>query len=144
MVQPPYSRTVVTDVGKQFLRLLDVHFPRHDPLHKIFNRNNVKVNYGCMPNIQAGISSNNKKILEEKEPLSSGECNCRENPEECPLPEKYTMPNILYEATISLNIEGYENKVYKGVSKPPSRRDTATTKKHSTTANTNRIRPAGE
>ena len=34
---PPYSRSVETDVGKQFLRLLDVHFPRHDPLHKIFN-----------------------------------------------------------------------------------------------------------
>ena len=115
---PPYSRTVETDVGKQFLRLLDVHFPRHDPLHKIFNRNNVKVNYGCMPNIQASISSHNKKILEEKEPLSSGECNCQ-NPNECPLPNQCTMPNILYEAKISSNLVGYEEKVYKGVSKPP-------------------------
>ena len=114
---PPFSRSVVTDVGKQFLRLLDVHFPRHDPLHKIFNRWNVKVSYGCMPNIQAGINSHNKKILEEKEPLASGECNCRD-PNECPLPEKCTTPNILYEATISSNLAGYVDKAYKGISKP--------------------------
>ena len=114
---PPFSRSVVTDVGKQFLRLLDVHFPRHDPLHKIFNRWNVKVSYGCMPNIQAGINSHNKKILEEKEPLATGECNCRD-PNECPLPEKCTTPNILYEATISSNLAGYVDKAYKGISKP--------------------------
>jgi hypothetical protein len=115
---PPYSRSVETDVGKQFLRLLDVHFPRHDPLHKIFNRNNVKVSYGCMPNMKAYIGSHNKKILECKEPLSSGECNCR-NPDECPLPNQCTMPNILYEATIDSDLAGYEEKAYKGISKPP-------------------------
>ena len=115
---PPYSRSVETDVGKQFLRLLDVHFPRHDPLHKIFNRNNVKVSYGCMPNMKAYIGSHNKKILECQEPLSSGECNCR-NPDECPLPNQCTMPNILYEATIDSDLAGYEEKAYKGISKPP-------------------------
>ena len=63
---PPFSRSVVTNVGKQFLRLLDIHFPRHNPLHKIFNRSNVKVSYGCMPNIQAGINSHNKKSYKKK------------------------------------------------------------------------------
>ncbi len=48
---PPYSRSVETNIGKEFLHLLDIHFPRHDPLHKIFNRNTVKVSYGCMPNM---------------------------------------------------------------------------------------------
>ena len=115
---PPFSRTVITDVGKQFLRLLDLHFPRHDPLNKIFNRNTVKVNYGCMPSIQSCISSHNKNILEEREPLGVGECNCQ-NPMECPLPNQCTIPNILYEATIKSNLAGYGEKVYKGVSKPP-------------------------
>ena len=29
------------------------------------------------------------------------------------------MPNILYEATINSNLAGYEEKAYKGISKPP-------------------------
>ena len=115
---PPYSRTVATDVGKQFLHLLDVHFPRHDPLHKIFNRNNVKVSYGCMPNIRACIGSHNKRILNDTEPMSRGDCNCR-NPAECPIPSKCTMPNVLYEAHINSDLAGYVEKAYKGISKPP-------------------------
>ena len=71
-----------------------------------------------MPSIQACFSSHNKNILEEKEPLDVGECNCQ-NPTECPLPNQCTIPNILYEATIRSNLAGYEEKVYKGVSKPP-------------------------
>ena len=35
---PPYSKSVETNIGKEFLRLLDTHFPEHDPLHKIFTR----------------------------------------------------------------------------------------------------------
>ena len=115
---PPFCRSVVTDVGKQFLRLLDLHFPRHDPLHKIFNRNSVKVNYGCLPNMKAKISSHNKKILDEKDPLPSGNCNCR-RANECPLPDKCTIPNVLYEATVTSEIAGYTSRVYKGVSQPP-------------------------
>ena len=99
--------------------MLDLHFPRHDPLHKIFNRNNVKISYGCMPNIQASINSHNNKILEEKVPLAHGECNCRTNHAECPLPGECTTPNILYEAKIVSNLPNYEGKVYKGISDPP-------------------------
>ena len=42
---PPYSKNVVTKVGHYLLKLLDKHFPRHHKLHKIFNRNTVKVSY---------------------------------------------------------------------------------------------------
>ena len=47
---PPYSKNVVTKVGHYFLKLLDKHFLRHHKLHKIFNRNTVKVNYSCTKN----------------------------------------------------------------------------------------------
>ena len=115
---PPFSKSVVTNVGKEFLRLIDIHFPAHDPLHKIFNRNTVKVSYGCAPNIKAMISSHNKNILEEKENLDSGHCNCR-NPDECPLPGECTKPNLLYQGTLSSNLNGYIDKEYKGISEPP-------------------------
>ena len=49
-LNPPFSHTVKTKVGKSFFRLLDKHFPRSHSLYKIFNRNNVKVSYSCMNN----------------------------------------------------------------------------------------------
>ena len=44
---PPYSKNLVTKVGHYFLKLLDKHFPRHHKLHKIYNKNTVKVSYSC-------------------------------------------------------------------------------------------------
>ena len=115
---PPFSKSVETNVGEQFLRLLDIHFPEHDPLNKIFNRQKVKVSYGCMSNVRASINAHNKKILEEKDVLSVGDCNCR-NPDECPMPGECTTPNLLYEATITSNLSRYGSRVYKGISEPP-------------------------
>ena len=40
---PSYSLNVSTNVGKEFLKLVDKHFPKGSPLHKILNRNTVKV-----------------------------------------------------------------------------------------------------
>ena len=40
---PPFSKHVYTNVGRTFLNLIDKHFPKQHILHKIFNRNNVKV-----------------------------------------------------------------------------------------------------
>ena len=34
---PPYSRGVASNVGKQFLDIVDQSFPKSHPLHKIFN-----------------------------------------------------------------------------------------------------------
>ena len=34
---PPFSKSVVTKIGKTFLRLIDKHFPPHHKLHKLFN-----------------------------------------------------------------------------------------------------------
>ena len=33
----PFSKSVVTKLGKTFLRLIDKHFPPHHKLHKLFN-----------------------------------------------------------------------------------------------------------
>ena len=44
---PPYSQSVVTNVGKHFLNLVDKHFPTHHKHRKLFNRNTVKISYSC-------------------------------------------------------------------------------------------------
>ena len=38
---PPYCRTVITNVAKRLLQLTDLHFPPSNKFYKIFNRNNV-------------------------------------------------------------------------------------------------------
>ena len=81
--KPPFSQTVSTNVGKRFLNLLDKHFPPNNQLHKIFNRNTVKVSYSCTPNVGSIIKSHNKKLT-NTESKQMKDCNCRKK-EECPL-----------------------------------------------------------
>ena len=42
---PTFNKQTKTSIGKIFLQLIDKHFPPNNPLHEIFNRNNVKVSY---------------------------------------------------------------------------------------------------
>ena len=49
---PLYSKNVSTKVGNQFLKLIKKHFPRHHKFYKMFNKNNVKTSYSCMPNMK--------------------------------------------------------------------------------------------
>ena len=58
---PPYSKSVKTNVAGRFLNLIDKHFPKGNKLHKLFNKNNVKVSYSCMNNMNAIIKSHNQK-----------------------------------------------------------------------------------
>ena len=91
---PPYNKSIVTNVTKIFLKLLDKHFLKNIKLHKIFNRNSVKVSYSCTENnISQIISNHNKNTLQ---PIKNQElpCNFRQK-ENCPMQDKYRMKNIL-------------------------------------------------
>ena len=39
------------ELGKELFRLLKKNFPLTNKLHKIFNKNTVRLNYSCMPNV---------------------------------------------------------------------------------------------
>ena len=74
-LNPPYSKNVKTNVGKVFLKLLKKNFSASHILHKIFNKNTVKISYSCMKNINSIISSHNKNILN---PITASfGCNCQ-------------------------------------------------------------------
>ena len=49
---PPYNAAAKTNLGKQFLQLIDRHFPKGHKLHKIINRNTVKISYSCTKKYQ--------------------------------------------------------------------------------------------
>ena len=61
-INPPFSRNVTTNVAQRFLNLLDIRFPKSNKLHKIFNRNTVKVSYCCTENLWSIIKTHNKKV----------------------------------------------------------------------------------
>ena len=63
---PPFSLNVQSNVGKIFLKLVKRHFPKENSLHKIFNKNTLKVSYSCMGNIASVLSTHNKNILYPK------------------------------------------------------------------------------
>ena len=74
---------VKNDSGKNFLQLIEKHFPRSSKLYKIFNRNTVNVTYSCTPNFQQIIKRYNKKLTSRKEQKTAG-YNCRRK-QECPM-----------------------------------------------------------
>ena len=59
---PPFNKAVSTNIAKIFLRLINRHFPKSHRLHKIFNRNTVKVSYSCMQNMSKIYKGHNSKI----------------------------------------------------------------------------------
>ena len=73
---PPYSKSLKTNIGKYFFRLLNTHFPPGHKPPKIFHKNTLKLSYSCMPNLKAKIDGHNKKILENTLPPKTKLCNC--------------------------------------------------------------------
>ena len=95
---PPYSKTIKTNVGGQFLKLLSKHFPKSHILNKVFNRKTVKVSYRNAPNMKKIISTHNQKILRNSEKPAPEGCNCTKGP--CPFGGKCQMNNLVYQATV--------------------------------------------
>ena len=62
---PPYSANVKTNIGKVFFKLLNKNFPKNNQLHKVFNKNTVKLSYSCMKIMSSIISAHNKKVLRD-------------------------------------------------------------------------------
>ena len=110
---PPYSSSVKTNVGAKFLKLIDKHFPKSNPINKVVNRKNTKVSYRTTSNIQKIISSHNQKVIRSSEnSVDKPLCNCRSKPN-CPLEGKCLVDNLVYQAEVVTN---EETQTYIGLS----------------------------
>ena len=104
---PPYNRNVKSNIGRQFLCLIDQSFPVGHKLRKIFNWNTLKLSYSCMPNVTQIIPGHNKTILRKAaqtpQDQATKTCNCRKK-DECPLKGTCLSEGVIYQATVtSLN-----------------------------------------
>ena len=104
---PSFSKNVKTNVAREFLKLIDKHFPHNNKLHKIFNRHTVRVSYSCSENMKCFINRHNKTILKKhdkqnttKHTNDSRLGNCR-NHNQCPMQGNYLQANVVYKAEIT-------------------------------------------
>ena len=85
MFNPLWSSNVKSNIGAQFLRIISECFPRGHVLHKVFNRNNVKVSYRTMDNVRKIVSRHSNKIMNNQNPPQPPPpCRCRVLSPLCP------------------------------------------------------------
>ena len=97
---PPFSKNVATNIGREFFKLLQLHFPKQHPFHCFFNKNTVKLSYSCTTNMDNIVKAHNAKILSKDDnPGDVKDCNCRERTA-CPVAKKCLTTNVVYKATV--------------------------------------------
>ena len=74
---PPFCKSVKTNIGRQFLQLLDRCFPPGHPLHKVLNRHTCQLSYRTMPNLGKIVAGHNSKVASPTTNLGEKNCNCR-------------------------------------------------------------------
>ncbi len=115
-----YSKNVKTNIAREFLQLIDKHFPPNNKLHKLFNRHTIRVSYSCSENMKTFINRHNKTILkkhnQQTKPTSTNDsrlCNCR-NQKQCPIQGHCLQANVVYKAEVTTT-DNNETKTYIGV-----------------------------
>lgn len=102
---PPFSRSVKTNIGRKFLALVSKHFPQSSALHQIFNRGTLKVSYSCLPSMASVIRSSNRRLRRDPPPEKG--CNCRRK-EQCPLEGNCQAECVVYRAAVTDQQTGEE------------------------------------
>ena len=129
---PPFCKSVTTNVCKTFMELVKKHFANGHKYEKIFNKNKLRVSYCCMPNIRSRIIAHNNKTMSELENVGTKKgCNCRKK-NECPVANRCQEENVVYRANIKSD---HEEKLYVGLA---GNTFTMATNQVSTTKNTER------
>ena len=108
---PPFSHSVSTNIGKKFFNIIKEVFPKNHILSKIFNRNSIKLSYSCMNNVKSIIDNHNRALLNKKDNNpTTRECNCRDR-NTCPMNGKCLKKSIVYQATITSDLENTETYI---------------------------------
>ena len=102
---PPFDLKVETNLGREFLRIINDSFPQGHVLKPIFNRNTLKLSYSCMPSVKNNIDAHNTSQLKKGNPTPDEKiCNCRDKTK-CPLPlnGECREKGVIYQATVTKN-----------------------------------------
>ena len=117
MFQPPFQYEC--NIGKNFFSLLNECFPKTSKLHKIINKNTIKLSNSCMANVKQKRDKHNRKIMSygrEREEVTRT-CNCRVKPL-CPLKGKCLQEGVVYKAIVT-QTETMKQDIYIGMTGNP-------------------------
>ena len=67
-----YSMNAQTNIGREFLNLVNKHSPNNHRYSKIFNKNNIKVSYSYSDNLQTTIKKTQQKNPPNKQDILHG------------------------------------------------------------------------
>ena len=110
---PPFNSNVTTNITKVFNNLMRKHFKKDTLLGKLFNRNNCKLSYSTMPNLNQIISGHNKNLIKKTKPVEKTKpCNCRGGVVNCPFIGECQLSDVVYEATVEAT--NIDSKFYLG------------------------------
>ena len=101
-----YTANVKSNVGNVFVTLFSKHFPRHHKYYKPINRNNIKLSYRCIPNINNVIQKYNYKITKNPAPSTTETCNCRRKTD-CSMDDYRLFECLIYKAFITATTNNY-------------------------------------
>ena len=111
--------------------MLDRYFLKSHKLHKIFNRNNIKISYNSLPNFASIINWHNKKIINNNiQKTSAPTCNSRSKTS-CPVNGDCLQSSLVYicKADIPNIIENHTH--YIGLTENTFKDQFSSTKTHS-------------
>ena len=116
---PPFSVNVASNIGKNFFSLLNECFPKTSKLHKIINKNTIKLSYSCMANMKQKIDKHIRKIMSNGRERNevTRTCNCRDKPL-CPLKGKCLQEGVVYKAIVT-QTETIKQDIYIGTTENP-------------------------
>ena len=98
-----------TNLARKFFKLVKKNFSKHR-YHKIFNKNNIKVSYSCMDNMEKLVKKHNNNLL-RKNDTNKQNCNCCAN-NTCPLDGKCLSSNIVYSAEVLIGNNQHGDKYF--------------------------------
>ena len=95
-----------TNIGSFFYRSIKKHFQPKYKLYRIFNRNNLKLSYFCIPNLKSLINIHNQNMLQGQPQSTAKICNCLQK-EDFPMNGLCLTESLLYCTTITCGKENY-------------------------------------
>ena len=116
---PPFCLSVKSNLGRQFLHLLDRCFPPGHLLHKTLNRHTVQLSYRTLPNFGKLVASHNAKVTSPTTiDLKEANCNCQGRDAVCVMEgSRCKDGGVVYQAEVTA--VGKPVMKYVGVTAPP-------------------------
>ena len=116
---PPYCSNININLGKEFLRLVDKHFPDNHYYRKIFNRKTLKISYSCMNNVKSIIQSHNNFILSKYNEITTQ--NTKSNNKHLTINRNYNNTNFDNTNVINISLDSNSNSILNNYNRPITR-----------------------